>query len=73
MMGYETWEAEQGLSPSSPESYYAEMAWNAAVCEEIERLRAENEKLKRRCRLLSKVLHEDAGLCCEAALRGEEK
>lgn len=26
---YDEFESAQGLSPSSPESYYAEMAWNA--------------------------------------------
>lgn len=28
---YEEWESNQGLSPSSPESYYAELAFKAAI------------------------------------------
>lgn len=28
---YEAWEAEQGISPVSPEAHYAEKAWNAAL------------------------------------------
>lgn len=30
-MTYQEWEAEQKISPSSPEAYYAELAWNAAL------------------------------------------
>ena len=30
-MTYEEWELEQGISPSSPEAYYAEKAWQAAI------------------------------------------
>lgn len=30
-MSYQAWEVEQALSPSSPEAYYAELAWNAAL------------------------------------------
>jgi len=29
-MTYNEWEQEQNISPSSPEAYYAELAWNAA-------------------------------------------
>ena len=32
-MTYEEWEERQHLSPSSPEAYYAEAAWNAALRE----------------------------------------
>ena len=28
---YDTWEQSQKLSPASPEAYYAELAWNAAL------------------------------------------
>jgi len=28
---YAKWESEQGLSPSSPESYYAELAFKAGI------------------------------------------
>lgn len=28
---YEEWEVQQDISPSSPEAYYAEKAWNAAL------------------------------------------
>ena len=45
-MDCKTWEAKQGLSPSSPESWFAERAWDAA-CEELERLRAENDALRK--------------------------
>jgi hypothetical protein len=30
-MTYDEWEQRVGLSPSSPESYYAEKAWKAAL------------------------------------------
>lgn len=36
-MNYKEWEATQPLSPESPEAYYAEEAWKAAV-EGIRRL-----------------------------------
>lgn len=26
--GYDEWEESEGISPSSPEAYYAEKAWN---------------------------------------------
>lgn len=32
-MTYNEWEAQQSLSPSSPEAYAAEVAWNAALAE----------------------------------------
>ena len=28
---YDAWEQRHQLSPSSPEAYYAEKAWNAAI------------------------------------------
>lgn len=30
-MTYDQWESAQGISPNSPEAYYAELAWNAAL------------------------------------------
>lgn len=30
-MTYDEWEEKEGISPSSPESYYAERAWDAAL------------------------------------------
>ena len=32
-MTYDEWELGQDISPSSPESYYAELAWKAAISE----------------------------------------
>ena len=32
-MTYNEWEQSQALSPSSPEAYAAEVAWNAALAE----------------------------------------
>lgn len=32
-MTYDEWEASQGISPSSPEAYYAELAWKASRAE----------------------------------------
>lgn len=32
-MTYQEWEQTQPISPVSPEAYYAEEAWNAAVSE----------------------------------------
>lgn len=31
MITYHEWEEEQGISPASPEAYYAELAWNAGL------------------------------------------
>lgn len=31
MREYDKWEVAQEISPSSPEAYYAELAWNAAL------------------------------------------
>lgn len=31
MKTYAEWEEGQGISPVSPEAYYAEVAWNAAL------------------------------------------
>lgn len=31
MKEYDRWEEEQGISPSSPEAYYAEDAWMKAL------------------------------------------
>lgn len=31
MLTYEEFETDAGISPSSPEGYYAELAWNAAI------------------------------------------
>lgn len=39
-MDYETWEIENKISPSSPESYHAERAWNAAIREAIRIVKA---------------------------------
>ena len=32
-MTYDEWEESQRISPSSPEAYYAELAWNVAIQE----------------------------------------
>lgn len=36
---YDRWEQEEGISPSSPESYYAEKAWNDSRKQLISELR----------------------------------
>lgn len=40
MTDYQQWEAAQRLSPASPEAYYAEKAWNAALAQVREVLRS---------------------------------